>query len=64
MTRKSLTRQYPVDAVEFEKWIRMNPYELREELATQQSDFTKEENRFQVGTSIISYRTASRIQEQ
>lgn len=50
--KKSLTRQYPVDAVEFEKWIRMNPYELREELATQQLDFTKEENRFKLGRAL------------
>lgn len=46
------TRQYPVDAVEFEKWIRMNPYELREKLATDQLDFTKEENRFMLGRAL------------
>ena len=56
--KKSLTRQYPVDAVEFEKWIRMNPYELREELATQQLDFTKEENRFKLGR--VLYHIAQR----
>lgn len=50
--KKSPTRQYPVDAVEFEKWIKMNPYELREELTTQQLDFTKEENRFKLGRAL------------
>lgn len=50
--KKRPTRQYPVDAVEFEKWIKMNPYELREELATQQLDFTKEENRFKLGRAL------------
>lgn len=50
--KKRLTRQYPIDAVEFEKWIRMNPYELREELATEQLDFTKEENRFKLGRAL------------
>lgn len=50
--KKRLTRQYPVDALEFEKWIRMNPYELREELVTQQLDFTKEENRFKLGRAL------------
>ena len=49
---KRPTRQYPVDAVEFEKWIRMNPYELREKLATDQLDFTKEENRFMLGRAL------------
>lgn len=49
---KRPTRQYPVDAVEFEKWIRMNPYELREKLATDQFDFTKEENRFMLGRAL------------
>lgn len=49
---KRPTRQYPVDAVEFEKWIRMNPYELREKLATNQLDFTKEENRFMLGRAL------------
>lgn len=50
--KKRPTRQYPVDAVEFEKWIKMNPYELREELTTQQLDFTKEENRFKLGRAL------------
>lgn len=49
---KRPARQYPVDAVEFEKWIRMNPYELREKLATNQLDFTKEENRFMLGRAL------------
>lgn len=50
--KKRPTRQYPVDAAEFEKWIRMNPYKLREELATQQLDFTEEENRFKLGRAL------------
>lgn len=49
---KRPTRQYPVDNVEFEKWIRMDPYELREKLATNQLDFTKEENRFKLGRAL------------
>lgn len=49
---KGLKRQYPVDAVKFEEWVRMNPYKLREELATVQLDFTLEENRFKLGRAL------------
>lgn len=33
-------------------WIRLNPYELRNQLATEQLDFTIEENRFKLGRVI------------
>ena len=49
---KGLKRQYPVDAIKFEKWVQLDfnndgvadyssPYQLRAELATQQFDFSK-----------------------
>lgn len=61
---KGFKRQYPVDAVEFEQWIKLdfngdgkpdyaNPYELRAELATAENmDFTQEINRFKLGRAL------------
>lgn len=60
---KKLKRQYPVDAIKFEQWIRLDfngdgkpdyssPYQLREELATTQLDFSQEINRFKVGRAL------------
>lgn len=60
---KKLKRQYPVDAVKFEQWVRLDfdgdgkpdyssPYQLREELATVQLDFSQEINRFKLGRAL------------
>ncbi len=60
---KKLKRQYPVDAIKFEQWVRLDfngdekpdyssPYQLREELATVQLDFSQEINRFKLGRAL------------
>lgn len=61
--QKGLTRKYPIDAIRFQQWIRLDfngdgkpeyssPYELRNELATKQLDFNEEINRFKLGRAI------------
>jgi len=58
-----LKRQYPVDALNFEKWVRLDfdgdgvadyssPYQLRAELATTQLDFSLEINRYKLGRAL------------
>jgi CRISPR-associated endonuclease Csn1 len=60
---KGLKRQYPIDAVEFEQWVRLDfdgdgkadyssPYQLRAELATLQLDFSLKINRFKLGRAL------------
>lgn len=60
---RGLKRQYPIDAVKFEQWVRLDfdgdgnpdyssPYQLRKELATVQLDFTQEINRFKLGRAL------------
>ncbi|MDR2148635.1 MAG: hypothetical protein LBE91_19515 [Tannerella sp.] len=60
---KGLKRQYPIGAVEFEQWVRLDfdgdgksdyssPYQLRAELATVQLDFSEEINRFKLGRAL------------
>ena len=66
---KGLKRQYPIDAVEFEKWVRLDfdldgkpdyisPYALRAEIMQKQFDFTQQINRFKLGR--ILYHIAQR----
>ncbi|MBR6287371.1 MAG: hypothetical protein IKR18_10410 [Bacteroidaceae bacterium] len=62
--RLGLKREYPVDAKEFQQWIKLDfngdgkpdystPYELRAELATDFNiDFTKEVNKYKLGRVI------------
>lgn len=60
---KGLKRQYPVDAVEFEQWVRLDfngdgiadytsPYQLRAELIGKQFDFSKETDRYKLGRAL------------
>ncbi len=60
---KGLKRQYPVEAIAFEQWVRLDfdedgkadyssPYQLRAELATAQFDFSIETNRFKLGRAL------------
>ncbi len=60
---KSLKRQYPTDAVDFERWVRLDfdgdgvadyssPYELRAELMTKQFDFSQETDRYKLGRAL------------
>ena len=60
---KGLKRQYPVDALKFEQWVRLDfdgdgiadyssPYQLRAELATTQLDFSLEINRYKLGRAL------------
>lgn len=60
---KGLKRQYPVDAVPFEQWVRLDfdldgkpeyssPYQLRAELMTQQLDWNNETDRFKFGRAM------------
>lgn len=60
---KGLKRQYPVDAKEFEQWVRLDfngdgvadyssPYQLRAELMEKQLDFTREVDRFKLGRAL------------
>ena len=66
---KGLKRQYPVDAAEFEQWVRLDfdldgkpeytsPYALRAEIMQKQFDFTQQINRFKLGR--ILYHIAQR----
>lgn len=61
--KRNLYRRYPIDAVKFEQWIRLDfdgdgkpdytsPYQLRKELATCQLDFTNEIDRFKLGRAL------------
>lgn len=61
--RRGLKRTYPIDAIPFQQWIRLDfdgdgvpdyssPYELRNELATKQLNFEEEINRFKLGRAI------------
>ncbi len=60
---KGLKRQYPVDAVAFEQWVRLDfdgdgiadyssPYQLRAELTANSFDFSKEMNRYKLGRAL------------
>ena len=60
---KGLKRQYPIDDVKFEQWVRLDfdedgkadyssPYQLRAELATVQLDFSLETNRYKLGRAL------------
>lgn len=60
---KGLKRQYPVDDVKFEQWVRLDfdgdgkpdyssPYQLRAELATTQLDFSQEINKYKLGRAL------------
>lgn len=60
---KGLKRQYPVDALKFEEWVRLDfngngiadyssPYQLRAELATKQFDFSKGTDKFKFGRAL------------
>ena len=60
---KGLKHQYPVDAIKFEQWVRIDfngdgvsdyssPYQLRAELATRQFDFSKETDKYRFGRAL------------
>lgn len=60
---KGLKRQYPVDAAEFEQWVRLDfdgdgvadyssPYQLRAELMERQFDFSQQIERYKLGRAI------------
>ncbi len=60
---KGLKRQYPVDAVEFEQWVRLDfngdgvadyssPFQLRAELIEKQFDFSIETDRYKLGRAL------------
>lgn len=66
---KGLKRQYPIDAIKFEQWVRLdfdgdgkpdytNPYELRAEIMQKQFDFNSEIDRYKLGR--ILYHIAQR----
>lgn len=61
--KNGFNRKYPVDALSFEQWIRLDfngdgvsdytsPYQLREELATVQFDFSKKVNKYKLGRAL------------
>ncbi len=60
---KGLKRQYPIGAIKFEQWVRIDfngdgvadyssPYQLRAELATKQFDFSTESDKFKFGRAL------------
>ena len=60
---KGLKRKYPIGSILFEQWIRLDfngdgipdytsPFQLREELATIQLDFSIEENKYKLGRAL------------
>jgi len=60
---KGLKREYPVNAIQFEQWVRLDfngdgvsdyssPYQLRAELATNQLDFSIETDRYKLGRAL------------
>lgn len=60
---KNFKREYPVDAVEFEKWVRLDfdgdgksdytsPYQLRAELMERHFDFDNEQDRYKLGRAL------------
>ncbi|MGM9880737.1 MAG: type II CRISPR RNA-guided endonuclease Cas9 [Bacilli bacterium] len=60
---KGLKREYPVNATEFEKWIRLDfngdgvadyssPYQLRAELMNRQFDFNNQVERYKLGRAL------------
>ncbi|MFA6403764.1 MAG: type II CRISPR RNA-guided endonuclease Cas9 [Salinivirgaceae bacterium] len=60
---KGLKRQYPIHAVAFEQWVRLDfngdgvadyssPYQLRAELINNQFDFANENDRFKLGRAL------------
>lgn len=60
---KDLKRQYPIDAYDFEQWVRLDfdgdgkpdyssPYQLRAELMERQFDFDNQEDRYKFGRAI------------
>src|SRR5574344_1755315 len=61
--RKGLKRTYPIEAADFEQWIRLDfdrdgkadyssPYQLRAELMEKQFDFSKQEDRYKLGRAL------------
>jgi len=61
--KKGLKRQYPIDNVKFEQWVRLDfdgngiadyssPYQLRAELMHRQFDFSTEIDRFKLGRAL------------
>ncbi len=61
--KKGLKRKYPIGAIEFEQWVRLDfngdgvadyssPFELRAELATKQFDFTDQINKYKLGRAL------------
>ena len=60
---KGFKRQYPIDAIEFERWVRLDfngdgvsdyssPFQLRAELMEKQFDFTNQVDRYKLGRAI------------
>jgi CRISPR-associated endonuclease Csn1 len=60
---KGLKRQYPIEAIQFERWVRLDfdgdgiadyssPYQLRSELIEKQFDFTDPINRYKLGRAL------------
>lgn len=60
---KGLKRQYPIDALEFEQWVRLDfngdgvpdyssPFQLRAELMEKQFDFTNQTDRYKLGRAL------------
>ncbi len=58
---KGMYRKYPIEAVDFEKWVRLDfgngieyssPYQLRAELVTRQFNFDLETDRYKLGRAL------------
>lgn len=60
---KGLKRRYPIEATQFEQWVRLDfngdgipdyssPYQLRAELVEKQFDFTNQANRYKLGRAM------------